>query len=55
MTEVHDKDVHAAAPRGMFYLGVCLTCEEEKIRRMLAARRAETSWEQEATRRSLQL
>jgi hypothetical protein len=35
MTEAHDKKIHAAGQREMTYLGICLSCEEEKIRRML--------------------
>jgi len=35
MTDAHDK-IHTTGRREMFYLGVCLTCEEEKIRGMLA-------------------
>src|SRR5580658_6591202 len=29
MTDAHDK-IHTTGRREMFYLGVCLTCEEEK-------------------------
>jgi hypothetical protein len=35
MTDAHDK-IHTTGRREMFYLGVCLACEEEKIRAMLA-------------------
>ena len=35
MTATDTASLHATRQREMFYLGVCLACEEEKIREML--------------------